>query len=105
MMRVVKVSKSDADGIDRARFTCPGCKTWHIILVTGDGAWGFNGDEDRPTFTPSILVNGDPAYLNPGVPRCHSFVTDGQIQFLGDCTHDLAGKTVPLPAIDGGNPE
>jgi len=28
---------------------------------------------------------------------CHSFVTDGRIQFLGDCTHTLAGQTVDLP--------
>jgi hypothetical protein len=28
---------------------------------------------------------------------CHSFVTDGKIQFLGDCTHALAGQTVELP--------
>lgn len=28
---------------------------------------------------------------------CHSFVTDGRIQFLADCTHDLAGLTVDLP--------
>ena len=28
---------------------------------------------------------------------CHSFVTDGRIQFLGDCTHSLAGQTVDLP--------
>lgn len=27
---------------------------------------------------------------------CHSFVTDGNIQFLDDCTHELKGKTVPL---------
>jgi len=30
---------------------------------------------------------------------CHSFVTDGRIQFLGDCTHNLAGQTVDLPEI------
>jgi hypothetical protein len=36
----------------------------------------------------------------PGVDhRCHSFVVDGQIQFLGDCTHKLAGQTVPLPVL------
>ncbi len=35
---------------------------------------------------------------------CHSFVgssdgsTPGKIQFLNDCTHALAGKTVDLPA-------
>jgi hypothetical protein len=28
---------------------------------------------------------------------CHSFVVDGRIQFLGDCTHHLAGQTVDLP--------
>src|SRR5436309_254590 len=27
---------------------------------------------------------------------CHSFVRDGLIEFLGDCTHPLAGRTVPL---------
>lgn len=30
---------------------------------------------------------------------CHSFVRDGQIEFLSDCTHALAGKTVSLPAV------
>jgi hypothetical protein len=28
---------------------------------------------------------------------CHSFVTDGRIQFLGDCTHALANQTFDLP--------
>jgi hypothetical protein len=28
---------------------------------------------------------------------CHSFVTNGKIQFLADCTHKLAGQTVELP--------
>lgn len=33
---------------------------------------------------------------------CHSFVRDGQIEFLADCTHGLAGQTVPLlPWSDG----
>lgn len=31
---------------------------------------------------------------------CHSFVTDGKIQFLGDCTHNLVGQIVELPEID-----
>ena len=31
--------------------------------------------------------------------RCHSFIKDGQIQFLGDCTHSLAGQTVALPNL------
>lgn len=28
---------------------------------------------------------------------CHSFVRAGKIEFLGDCTHALAGQTVALP--------
>lgn len=53
----------------------------------------------RPTFKPSILVtlrwSENDASEKDEV--CHSFVTDGQIQFLGDCTHELAGQTVPIP--------
>jgi hypothetical protein len=78
--------------------------------------WAFNGDHDKPTFTPSVLVTnghfasswkkGDPCWCtfnaeNPGKTsficiRCHSFVTGGQIQFLEDCTHALRGKSVAL---------
>lgn len=69
--------------------------------------WGFNGNAEKPTITPSVLTWGDP---NPNADpehdptgkyrngwRCHSFVTDGRIQFLTDCTHALAGQTVDLP--------
>jgi hypothetical protein len=28
--------------------------------------------------------------------RCHSFIADGVIDFLGDCTHELRGKH-PIP--------
>lgn len=96
----------------RLMFRCPGCEEMHGIQV-GDGPgprWGFNGNHERPTFTPSILVR----WSEPSdVPEefddtskdkqmvCHSFVTGGQIQFLGDCTHALAGQTVPLPPVEG----
>lgn len=83
-------------------FFCPGCGSAHTIN-TNEGGWGWNGDTERPTFTPSVLVTW-PA--NPDADerfkewrterRCHSFVTDGFIQFLADSTHDLAGQTVPL---------
>lgn len=87
-------------------FFCPGCDSPHSILTEGEGAWGFNGNLEKPTFTPSVLVTY-PA--NPDATeehkewraerRCHSFVTDGQIAFLGDCTHALAGQTVALPEL------
>ena len=34
--------------------------------------------------------------IEPRERVCHSYIKDGQIQFLTDCTHALAGKTVPL---------
>lgn len=83
-------------------FFCPACNSAHTIL-TSAGGWGWNGDIERPTFTPSVLVTHD---AKPDASEefkewrtaraCHSFVTGGMIQFLGDCTHALAGQTVPL---------
>lgn len=69
---------------------CPACKHGHLF----DDRWTFNGDYDKPTFRRSMLVNQDG---KPGHPRCHSFVTDGKIEFLNDCTHEMAGQTVDLP--------
>ena len=80
---------------DRLYFECPGCGIAHgISHGAGVGPrWGWNGNLDAPTFTPSILVR----YTWSGGPRvCHSFVTGGRIQFLEDCTHHLAGQTVDL---------
>lgn len=79
-------------------FECPGCKVPHGINV-GAGAgprWQWNGNVDRPTFSPSILVRYP--WGSPQVEKiCHSYVTDGRIQFLSDCTHILAGQTVDIP--------
>lgn len=98
-------------------FWCPGCDGAHQVAV-GAGAgprWGYNGNADAPTFTPSILVRGTVPITDEERDRilagekfepvplvCHSFVTDGRIQFLGDCTHALAGQTVDLPDFDEG---
>jgi len=75
-------------------FHCPGCEYSHpfeIEAPNGTG-WTWNGSMDAPTFTPSLLVHG-----GGQSPRCHSFVTDGRIQFLSDCTHKLVGQTVEIP--------
>lgn len=104
-------------------FYCPGCKNHHGVNIPGGAQWEITGPVDCPTIRPSILVRG---FQNPpGDPedwpknpdgsyqlgpdgkilggknmRCHSFITDGQIQFLSDCAHELAGKTVPMVDID-----
>ncbi|ODN69584.1 DUF6527 family protein [Methylobrevis pamukkalensis] len=91
----------------RLLFWCPGCTCAHGVGV-GEGSgprWGFNGDYDAPTFSPSILVtyNGADAGKD-GAPQavCHSFVRSGQIEFLNDCSHDLAGQTVRLKPFGEG---
>ena len=78
-------------------FHCPGCQYGHAVTVNGKrndqgASWGWNGSMDKPTFTPSINCNADSP---PN--RCHSFVTDGKIQFLSDCFHALKGQTVEIP--------
>ncbi len=80
--------------------------------------WTFNGDEEHPTFSPSFLVRSghyipghtgdcwckwdakhpdEPSGFQCGV--CHTFVRDGKIQYLADCTHVYAGKTVEMVAF------
>lgn len=76
--------------------------------------WQFNGNLEKPTVSPSILVSGvewltDEEHarvmagekIEPKPTICHSFITDGKIQFLSDSTHSLAGQTVELPPIEG----
>jgi hypothetical protein len=74
---------------------CPACGYGHLF----DKRWTFSGDVERPTFAPSMLVHENPM-ANPPGPRCHSFVRNGRIEFLSDCTHTMAGQTVDLPEID-----
>lgn len=107
-------------------FWCEGCESHHGVHVTGEHQhkWGWNGSYDRPTFTPSVLVRSG-HYLfgtewmpdkvvgrdscwctynrdHPNEPApfectvCHSFVTDGSIQYLNDCTHKLSGQKLQL---------
>lgn len=83
---------------NRIYFECPGCGVPHGIAV-GEGSgprWGWNGDAVKPTFTPSILSTYTFGPDNK-TETCHSFVTDGRIQFLADCTHELVGQTVDIP--------
>lgn len=99
---------------NQVAFWCPGCDEAHAIQH-GENGWTWDGNVETPTFSPSILIRGghyvdgkhpcwcdynrehpdDQVKFGCGV--CHSFVKDGQIQFLGDCTHSLAGQTVPIP--------
>ena len=95
MARIGKALRSLEGGL--VAFWCPGCDGMHSVGVKHPAqvVWGWNGDGDKPTFTPSVLVRS-----GRGANVCHSYVTDGRIRFLSDCTHELAGQTVDLPDVD-----
>ena len=81
---------------------CPACKTHHYIAVAeplpNGHRWTFDGNHEKPTFNPSIKINWNP--VGREMKICHYFIRSGQIEFCADSTHNLAGKTVPLPPIE-----
>jgi len=86
---VVKPILVELEGVpDTLVFWCPGCECAHYLNTI---KWSFNGDFVKPTATPSLLVR-----VRSAGSRCHFFIRDGQLQFLADSTHPLAGKTVPM---------
>lgn len=84
-------------------FQCPGCKEMHGVRVASDGekgpVWIWNGSLTSPTLTPSLLLKRTEGEERRPVV-CHSFVRDGRIQFLGDCTHALRNQTVDIPFVE-----
>jgi hypothetical protein len=81
-------------------------------MVT-DPPWQVTGTNETLTISPSVLVYGHKKFINEDLewdallapenittsPGCHSFVRNGHIEFLSDCTHELAGQTVALPEL------
>lgn len=95
-MSVLEVLGS-SDGHQLLEFICPGCGFYHAFTIERADSgplWAWNGDMVKPTFSPSLLVNGSTEN------RCHLFVRDGNIEFLDDCWHGLRGKTVPMSAVE-----
>jgi hypothetical protein len=83
----------------------------------GTGNWTWNGDTEKPTLRPSLLVTGmqlrEEFFTNEQREaikrrenvhltelRCHSWITDGKINFLSDSNHKLAGQTLDLLDVE-----
>lgn len=87
---------------DALMFCCPGCggSGLHMLpvnsAVTSRPKWTWNGDLEKPTLEPSILTKWGPP---DNVRICHSYLREGVLEFLTDCTHEFAGKHVPLPPL------
>ena len=65
----------------------------------GTGCWSWNGSTEAPTLRPSVLTQRH-SRRSDAAFRCHSHINDGVVQFLEDCSHDLANTTVPLLDVD-----
>jgi hypothetical protein len=102
-----------ADGYTAGGYAhwCPACEIMHHFAVDEpqrNGArWTFDGNLESPTFTPSMNITtgrfADPTWKDPDGEDlssvCHYFLRAGRIEFLGDCTHALAGQTIDLPEL------
>ena len=83
---------------------CPACDHPHILSTEQYGPkdakarWTFNGNVNAPTFSPSILSTM--AAPDGTHYVCHSFVRNGMIEYLSDCTHKFAGQIIPLGLMD-----
>lgn len=101
-LEIRQVIAHDGAKVRWACWHCPGCDEPHGVPIEGTnsigaGPWGIS--EDGATLSPSILVHPwtatEPGYKSQ--PLCHSFIRGNRIEFLGDCTHALAGQTVDIP--------
>ena len=105
--RLLRNARDSNGERDYLTFCCHGCRQYfssmernlpamerHQVIVRGPGAWGYNGDPEKPTFSPSVLMKTQywDDINEQWIPYvCHSFVENGRINFLNDCTHELRG--------------
>lgn len=88
----MKVKEAISDGVHRGwGIKCPACRSVHVL----DTRWQFNGDINSPSFTPSLHVS-HPAFEDIPAFVCHSVITNGVMHFCADCTHGMAGQSVPM---------
>ena len=101
----------------RGTFFCPACNKPHTINIGLPDSWDWNENTTEVTLSPSVLVSsghylpgGDHSNScwctyyknNPGEEvhftcgKCHSFIKNGFISYLEDCSHDFKGQTLKL---------
>lgn len=73
-------------------YWCPACDAAHQIHGTLNG-WRIN--EQTNTVSPSVKT-----FWPNGGYCCHHFIRNGKIEYLSDCTHDMAGQTVDVVDAD-----
>ncbi len=100
MPAFISVSSILAKSNGKLFFMCPACDAPHGINLEhiDQPRWSWNADAIKPTFNPSLLVSYNQLVDGKEVEHvCHSFIRDGRIQYLGDCTHSFANVTIDIP--------
>lgn len=82
---------------------CPGCGHTHTVPVALERVpgklWGFNGNDEKPTITPSILNFYEHPDTKQRITTCHCHIRDGQIAYCDDNPHRYNGRTIPMVEI------
>lgn len=97
VMEFMSLQEKDGTKIhDAWWFYCPGCECYHnYILEYFNGRVGpkWSYDEHSKSFIPSLKATRQ----EPGKKHvCHIWSLNGSVQYLSDCTHHLANKSVPF---------
>ena len=89
----------ESEGETIAMMYMPGLPCPLQIRVSGlPPVWSWNKDVYNPTFYPSILTRLP--WGEEGKEICnHVYVKNGMIQYLWDCSHEYAGKILPMPQL------
>lgn len=112
-MAKVRIISGDKAHPKAVAIACKACDEEHTIFTKApqgfQAEWRFNGDYDKPTFSPSVRVqftkyengfqNWEPGQETEDI-TCHFNITEGKIIYHGDCTHSMKGKTIELPDIE-----
>ena len=96
MIFLQPITRFSTGKITGYRVLCPGCKQKHFYMTQefdNHPVWSFNGDMEKPTFTPSLRANWNYKYKDF---CCHFNLTNGIFEFQNDCTHSLSGQNHPM---------
>ena len=91
-MSTVQISSKLREGADAYFWYCVGCKKAHPLPKS----WTFDGDFERPTFTPSFKHSWNDSRV------CHYIITNGRVYYCSDCTHAFADVTIDMPDLPDG---
>ena len=98
-MDIVRVNSKFGRTEQAIWFYCPGCDMLHAFFVVGTYVWSWNESYDNATFSPS-LKNTCRRGSKTTDDVCHLFLNNNHIEYLSDCTHAYAGKTIPVPDLN-----